>query len=417
MTRRRFVRNGVVGCLTVAASPMINLGRVRLHAGETVEVSTKAADLVLGTTVIDMLGLLTLDWAKMFRWHRRTGSFEPADHRALELSGVNVFHPAVEPGERDPVGAVRAWMKGWSHLLGTNVCRLERVETVSDLIRVPRTGRIGVIVGFQNSNHFLHTSDVAASFARGQRVSQLTYNSRNRIGSGCYETRDRGLTMFGFEIVRAMDEVGMAIDVSHCGERTSLDAIGASRRPVLVTHSNCRALNAQQPRCKSDEVIRGMAAKGGVMGITVVRAFVGRSPTLSSLLDHFEHVARVAGIEHVGLGSDVDMDAVDPRSGRPMSFYSISGLNIRARVFQIADGLLRRGFAPGEVELVLGGNFLRALKEIWPPESESDVRSRAWRRDPFCPAPDPRVADTAVITRPETPADRMVTDGRTYSGQ
>jgi membrane dipeptidase len=418
ITRRRFVRDGILGYLTVTASPMINLGRVSLFADEIVRVSTRAADLVLGTTVIDMLGLLTLDWAKMFRWHRRTGSFEPDDHRALELSGVNVFHPAVEPGERDPVGAVRAWMKGWNHLLGTNVCRLERVETVSDLTRIPRTGRIGVIVGFQNSGHFLRTSDVAASFAAGQRVSQLTYNGRNRIGSGCYESRDRGLTTFGGEIVSAMDEAGMAIDVSHCGERTSLDAIEASHRPVLVTHSNCRSVNAtRHPRCKSDEVIRRMAAKGGVMGITVVRAFVGPSPTLSSLLDHFTHVARIAGIEHVGLGSDVDTHGIDPRSGRPMAFYAIRGLNIHARVFQIADGLLQRGFTPGDVELVLGGNFTRALKEIWPPETDTGVRTRAWQRDPFCPQSKPDVADAVGLTESAPGREGVVPAGRSYSGQ
>ncbi|MCM2316168.1 MAG: dipeptidase [Thermoanaerobaculia bacterium] len=395
MTRRRFVRDGALGCLSLAAAPMINLGRVSLDASEPVEVSTRAIDLVRSSTVIDMLGLLTLDWAKLFRWQRRAGEFDDSDFRQLELSGVSVFHPAVDTGLKDEGRAARKWIEGWNLLLGSNVCRLSRVETSQDLLRIPATGRIGVIVGFQNSNHFHSRADVATFFRLGQRVSQLTYNERNRLGSGCYVRWDRGLTSFGADIVDAMNDAGMAIDISHCGERTSLEAIRASRRPVLITHGNCRALNPGQPRCKSDEVIRKMAAGGGVMGITIVRSFVGRSPTIESLLDHFAHVAKVAGVEHVGLGSDVDVRALDPRSGQPLAFYAIEGLDSFARVFQITDGLLRRGFSRGDIELVLGGNFRRALAAIWPTQS-AETAAREWRRDPFCPVSSPGLPPSIV---------------------
>ncbi len=397
MTRRRLLRNGVLCGLNLAVSPMMNFGRVRLFASETVEVSTRAADIVLGTTVIDMLGLLTLDWARLFRWHRRTSAFGDADYRRLEQSGINIFHPAVDTGLRDPVKAVHAWTTGWNFLLGSHVCLLERVETASDLLRIPSTGKIGVVVGFQNSNHFQTSGDVAKFFGLGQRISQLTYNERNRLGSGCYERRDRGLTSFGAEIVSAMDQVGMAVDISHCGERTSLDAIAASRRPVLITHANCKTLNPAQPRCKSDTVIRKVAASGGVMGITVVGAFVGRAPTIDTLLDHFAHVAKVAGVEHLGLGSDTDIHAVDPSSGKPHPFYAIRGLDAGARVFQIADGLLRRGFSKRDVELILGGNFQRALSAIWPSAAGGKGSSREWRRDPFCPAPNPSVPSSVKL--------------------
>ena len=230
-----------------------------------------------------------------------------------------------------------------------------------------------------------------AFYRHGQRISQLTYNSRNRIGDGCKVAHDGGLTRFGAEIVAAMDRVGMGVDLSHCGERTTLDAIEASTRPVLVTHSNCRALVPGQPRCKSDRVIRSLARRGGVMGITVVRAFVSnrRTPTLDDLLDHFDHVAHIAGVEHLGLGSDLDADGVDPTTGRPRAPYVIRGLDPRARVYQIADGLLARGYKPSDVQLVLGGNFLRVLGEIW---GHSPVPADPQqRRDPFCPAPRSRV--------------------------
>ena len=164
-----------------------------------------------------------------------------------------------------------------------------------------------------------------------------------------------------------MNRLGMAIDLSHCGERTSHDAIAASRQPVLVTHSNCRALVPVQPRCKPDPLIRALAAGGGVIGITVVRPFVSSSssPNLAHLLDHFDHVARLVGAEHVGLGSDVDVTGNDPATGRRNPVYAIDGLDPRARVFQIADGLLARGWSRRAIEMVLGENFRRVLGVIW----------------------------------------------------
>jgi membrane dipeptidase len=387
MNRRQFLQAGAVAGLGLLGGPVLKLGRVRLGA---VEVSTRAADLVLGTPAIDMLGLLTLDWPKLFGWHRRPESFLEADFRHLETAGVNVFHPAVETSSRDPHTGTLRWLAGWNHLLRSRACFLGRIASPADLVTVPAQGRIGIVLGFQNSTHFRTALDVQAFHALGQRVSQLTYNAHNRLGSGCYEGSDRGLTRFGAEVVAEMNRVGMAVDVSHCGERTSREAIEASRHPVLVTHANCRTLNPGHPRCKSDAVIRRLAAEGGVMGITVVRAFVGGArPSLDDVLDHFTHVARLVGVEHVGLGSDVDVTALDEKTGRIRSFYAIRGLDPVARVFQIADGLLRRGFSPAAVGLILGGNFQRALGRIWHAEPRSVDALRELQRDPFCPAPRP----------------------------
>jgi len=159
----------------------------------------------------------------------------------------------------------------------------------------------------------------------------------------------------------------MAIDVSHCSERTALDTFKHSRRPVLITHANCSSLNPN-PRCKSDAVIRALADKGGVMGITAVPAFVRASGRVGfkDVLDHFDHVARLVGIEHVGMGSDADLDAVDPRTGRVRPMYAVAGLDHPRRAFDLAEGLLARGYKDADVELVLGGNFARCLTAIWP---------------------------------------------------
>lgn len=389
-SRRRFVKKSALTALATLASPQLLLGRARiLHSGaRVVEVSTRAVDLVLEAYVIDMLGLLTLDWSKLFRWQRELDAFGSADFGLLESTGIKLFHPAVETGRANARAAALRWVAGWDALLRSAGCFLARVDTADALDEAPGGRRLGIVLGFQDSDHFDAVADVEVFFGLGQRVSQLTYNGRNRIGSGCYVVPDRGLTPYGAEVVRAMNRVGMAIDVSHCGERTSLEAIEASRAPVLITHANCRSLVPTQPRCKSDALLAALARSGGVMGITIVRAFVGRTnPTLADLLDHFDRAASVAGMEHVGLGSDVDASALDPATGRVDARYQVRGLEPAARVFQIADGLLRRGWIADDVRLVLGGNFRRALRSIWP--RAPDAASAHWttQRDPFCPPP------------------------------
>lgn len=367
MDRRRFLRGVVMAGAGAFAAPMLNLGRCRVFADDVAPGrSIRALELIQRATVIDMLGLLTLDWPRLERWQRQPGAFGEADFARLRNSGIDVFHPSVEPNQRDAAGAVRHWLAGWDALIADYPRYFLRVGSHLDLDLAKAEGRIGLILGFQNSDHFGRVSDVADYARLGQRVSQLTYNARNRLGSGCREPLDHGLTAFGAEVVGAMNRCAMAIDVSHCGERTTLDAFAASRKPVLVTHSNCRAL-VGHPRCKSDAVLRAMGRQGGVMGITAVRAFVRqeKAPRLEDLLDHFEHAARVAGVEHVGLGSDLDVDARHPRTGLVRAAYAIDGVNPSRRTFEVVDGLLSRGWLERDVEGVVGGNFRRALASIW----------------------------------------------------
>jgi membrane dipeptidase len=329
-------------------------------------VSDRAAEIVHGTTVIDMLSLLTLDWPQLYSWQREPRSFGRPQLEQLRACGIRVFHPAVDPSEADAHAAALRWMAGWNHLLASHPEMLLRIDSAADLQRVKSENRIGLLLGFQNSSHFRTAADVPAFHALGQRVSQLTYNERNRLGSGCGDPGAGGLSRFGGEIVTAMNRQGMAIDISHCDERTSLDAIGASVKPILITHSNCRAL-VHHPRCKSDEVIRAMAAKGGVIGISVLPMMLssGRPATLDDVLDQFDHVARLVGVEHVGLGSDTDVDAIDPRTHRTRAAYVVRGMRHVYRVFELTEGLLRRGYEPSDIAGILGGNFQRTLTEIW----------------------------------------------------
>ena len=344
---------------------MINRGRFRLFADEATEVSAHAIELVGRSLVIDMLGLLTLDWHVLRDWQSTPRDFTHDDFLRLRASGVNVFHPAVDPNQADAYAACRRWIDGWNRLLPGRPDAFVRIASAADLARAKAEDKVGILIGFQNSDHFRTAADVALFQGLGQRVSQLTYNARNRIGGGCFAA-GAGLTPFGAEIVAEMNRTGMAVDISHCSDRTCLDALAASRKPVLITHSNCRSL-AAHPRCKPDEVIRRVAAGGGVMGITVIPAFVrqGRQATLADVLDHFDHVARLVGAEHVGLGSDADVDAVDPHTRQVRPRYRVTGMRPARRVFELTDGLLRRGYGDRAIEGILGGNFQRALTGIW----------------------------------------------------
>jgi membrane dipeptidase len=179
-----------------------------------------------------------------------------------------------------------------------------------------------------------------------------------------------------------MNRTGMAVDVSHCGDRTTLDAFEASKKPVLITHSNCRALVDGHARCKSDEAIRAVGKAGGVMGITGVRNFVtAQEPTtVDSVIDHFDYVRKMIGVEHVGVGSDTDLDGYDDlepdalrqlRASYKDSYrfrdrIDIEGLDHPQRMFDLTEGLIRRRWSDADILLALGGNFARVLGEIWP---------------------------------------------------
>jgi len=169
--------------------------------------------------------------------------------------------------------------------------------------------------------------------------------------------------------------------VSHCGDRTTLDAFEMSKKPVLITHSNCRTLVPGHPRCKTDEAIKKVASSGGVMGITGVRMFVkaDEPTTIENVLDHFDHVAKLAGVEHLGIGSDVDLygyDKMPPelnkqlRAGYKGSYgfrerIDVEGLDHPKRMFDLTEGLIRRKYSDADIEGILGGNFARVLAQIW----------------------------------------------------
>jgi len=327
---------------------MLNFGLCRLNARSVRPFSTTAIDLVYESVVIDMLGLFTRDWDRLQQWHDNPASFTSGDLQSLRSLGIAVFNPAVDLNAKDPYRETHRWLAGWNRLINGRPDCFERVVASADIAGTCRTGRVGVLLGMQNADQFRTVSDVKEFWEAGLRLSQLTYNGPNRLGHGCASHQDKGLTEFGGAIVRQMNATGMIVDVSHSGSRTTLETIEESTKPVLVTHSNCAAL-VPHPRCKSDQIIRALAKQGGVMGITSVRTFLwsSREKKLGNCLDHIEHIARIAGIEHAGIGSDIDPTEAP------------------ARIYDIADGLLQRGWSKDNVRLVLGGNFARAIDQIF----------------------------------------------------
>jgi membrane dipeptidase len=364
---RRALLKGVA--LAVAA-PMIQRGRFCLFAENPLAqneaaYSVATLDLVSRCTVIDMLGLLTLNYSKLSSWETQPASFAGRDFEKLRASGITIFHPAVGFTDGDVYGSSLRDITGWNEFIASHGNQFLRIDCPADLERAKLSGRLGIVIGQQNSRHFRSVDDVDCFYSLGQRVSQLTYDD-NEIGGGSTDPRDIALTSYGAEIVERMNAVGMAVDISHCSDRTTLDALHASRKPVLVTHSNCRALVPDCARCKTDEAIQLLAANGGVIGITMVRNFVQASgpATIEHVLDHIDHVAKLVGVEHVGIGSDVDLDGRDARI-RPKKRFDLDGIDYSRKIFDLTEGLIRRNYSAGNIELILGGNFQRVLASIW----------------------------------------------------
>lgn len=381
MKRRKMLK--IIGSAGVSAlaSPMINRGRFRLFAGTLAEYSSRAIELVKQSVVIDMLSPFAISFSKQTRWFSNPASFTAAELQRFKDSGINVFHIGVGIGGREGYLNALKFFASWNSFLAHHDQHLMRIDTPAKIEQVKSSGKVGVMLGLQNSEHFQSAADVDYFYSLGQRVSQLTYNTRNMIGNGATERRDEGLSDFGVSIVERMNRLGMAVDVSHCGDRTTLDAFEVSKKPVLITHSNCRALVPKHPRCKTDEAIKQMAASGGIMGITGVRMFVrDQEPTtIEHALDHFDHVKRLVGAEHLGVGSDVDLDGYDDlpeaehkamRSGYKGTYAfrekdDIEGLDHPKRMFDLTEGLVRRKYTDREIEMILGGNFKRVLSQIW----------------------------------------------------
>jgi membrane dipeptidase len=261
--------------------------------------------------------------------------------------------------------------------------------SVEEIHAAKRDGLAAILLNFQNGTPIEDDLDHVGVFHQlGIRVFQLTYQRRNLIADGCGEPGDAGLSLFGRKVVAELNRVGMTIDLSHVGHRATMETIELSERPVSFTHVNMHAFNPI-PRNKTDEQIKAVAERGGVIGINAIaRLITADGPkhgaTLDQYLDQVDHVVELTGgTDHVGIGLDINEGmtaesfaerrrgflAQYPEIGGdfPFEHYYVSELFSMASMPRITEGLLRRGYAEADVEQVLGGNFLRLFADTWTP--------------------------------------------------
>jgi membrane dipeptidase len=390
MNRRTLLKKAGLAYAGLMAAPMLNRGRFQVFAQSPRKYSARAIELVQRSVVVDMQNPLGENWAGVLepmekpapdQWYHDPGLFTAKDFEIFKQSGLTIIQTGTSFALPDMYDVVLKYFASWNGFLAHNSRWLTRMDSPEDLDAVKKSGKLGIILGQQNSDHFRSLDDIDYFYSLGQRVSQLTYNVRNLIGSGSTERNDDGLSDFGIAVVQKMNSLGMAVDVSHCGDKTSLDACDFSKQPVLVTHSNCRALNPGHPRCKTDEMIRRLAKTGGVMCLTSFRSFVKNSDptTIEDVLDHFDHVARLVGVEYVGVGNDSVLQPDDSMSieerTKQQSYYKpsygfrekffIDGLNHPQRAFDLSEGLIRRKYSDADIEKILGGNCVRVLTQVW----------------------------------------------------
>lgn len=255
--------------------------------------------------------------------------------------------------------------------------------TVRHIYEAKASNREAVIFGPQNAEMIGTDLDLLGTFYDlGVRIVQLTYQRRNYVGSGCGEERDGGLSSFGRQLVSAMDELGVVVDLSHCGWVTTANAIEHSRNPVVFSHAHPYTVSPHI-RAKSDDLIRALAARGGVMGITALSAFLFEPeqpkvrPTLKQFARHVRYVADLVGVDHVGIGMDFDetntpekheaAHRANPELANDFGWDDrrCAELTHAGEELNITRALVWDGFSDDEIRKILGLNFLRVFQQVW----------------------------------------------------
>lgn len=269
----------------------------------------------------------------------------------------------------------------WKRWLSEHSDLIMPVKTTADIRRAKEAGKVGIILGFQNTCAIEDRLDTLALFKElGVGVIQLTYNTQNLVGCGCWEENDGGLSGFGREVVSEMNRLGIVIDLSHVGPKTADDAIRHSARPCAYSHV-CPTGLLDHPRNKTDEQLRTIVGKGGFVGVATYAPFMpkGGASTLDDCVDLFEYMINVCGEGNIGIGTDFTQDQdeaffdwlrhdkgyarrmVPTRGTAPV----ITGLESLAHYPNLTQAMERRGWSETRIRGVLGENWLRFLKEIW----------------------------------------------------
>lgn len=253
-----------------------------------------------------------------------------------------------------------------------------RTTTVADIAKARAENKMAVFYLTQNSTHFMRDIDnVDVFYNMGLRSSQITYNYQNWAGSGCKEINGSGLTRFGHDLVERMNDVGMLVDTSHSNEATTLDTIKASKEPIIISHTCCKDLFDHE-RNMPDYILKALADKGGLVGLTQMRTFMTRDQNTEKYYDHIMHAINVCGMDHVCIGSDRDHRRLTMteeyvaelkaeegeqfhESDWPLYFEDLNGPR---RMEVIWDGLKKRGLTEAQLEKILGQNVYDLYEKI-----------------------------------------------------
>ncbi|MDC0158692.1 dipeptidase [Rhodospirillaceae bacterium] len=268
----------------------------------------------------------------------------------------------------------KSWFREWDDIL-------IQVHDVNDIEQAKIDGKVGIILGWQNTSGLDNDLDNLILFRDlGVRIIQLTYNSQNLVGAGCWETNDSGLTDFGHEVVSAMNDLGILIDLSHVGPKTSDDAIKYSKRPVAYTH--CCPMLKQHARNKTDEQLRTIAKANGFVGFASYTPFLpkGEDSTLADCVFAIDYVINIVGENRVGIGTDWVQDqnidffnylSSDKGKGKPTSTphkkvpSMPKGLESLGSFWNFIPAMEEAGWSEEKIRKILGENWVKFLGEVW----------------------------------------------------
>lgn len=310
-----------------------------------------------------------------------------ADAGKANLAAINLTLGHVF-GEGDPFADTVDDLSWWAEAIRLRPDALALIRTAADIRAAHDAGKVGLIFGFQNTEMFGKDASRTRLFSDlGVRVVQLTYNLRTTTGDGALVAENAGLTDFGRELIAALNAQKLLVDLSHGGERTTMDALAASTAPIAITHTGCAAL-APHPRNRGDAELKALADKGGVAGIYFMPYLTpGRQHMAADIIAHIEHAVKIMGEDHVGIGTDNSVTAIDDMAsyleehrkdienrkklgvGAPNEDPDITtiprDLTGPGQFEKLSLMLSSRGHSDARIEKILCGNFLRLFGEVW----------------------------------------------------
>ncbi|HVZ45942.1 MAG TPA: membrane dipeptidase [Ramlibacter sp.] len=314
----------------------------------------------------------------------------------LREGGVTAIHSSLVVWFWDSMTPAVKRLSSTLRFLDEHANDLVLVRTAADIDRARSDGKIGLIVHFHNSSALEDDISMVATFHRlGLRVMQLTYQGRSLLGDGCAEPSPGGLSAFGIKVVEEMNRVGILVDLAHAGERTFMEALEVSTQPVVCSHGGVNGVRAHS-RNLSDEQLRALAKKGGVLGImakadTLVEGGATRGATFEDYFAHLDYAVKLVGPDHVAIGlengwgvdngqlQDMLVDVIlhtdkpfvrgrIPRDYEFDKYYSAQGVNDTSTVkANLVREMLRRGYARADMEKILAGNLMRVYAQVWKP--------------------------------------------------